>query len=172
MVTPPGTTSAGFGGQARCSPRSVRPTIGTFSPFHEATMSVFDTLRIATSGLTAQRLRMDVAASNIANAQTAITAEGGPYRPESVWFEPTRMGPGAGQTGVTATAILTPNTTPRVVFDPSDPAADENGFVRYPDVELATQMADLMGSARSYSMNATVVSAAKQNALDALELGR
>ncbi len=135
-------------------------------------MSVFDTLRIAGSGLTAQRLRMDVAASNIANAQTALTPTGGPYQPESVWFEATPMGPSAGQVGVTAAALATPNTTPRVVYDPRDPAADSDGFVRFPDVDIASQMADLMGSARAYSMNATVVSAAKQNALDALDLGR
>jgi flagellar basal-body rod protein FlgC len=135
-------------------------------------MSVFDTLRIAGSGLTAQRLRMDVAASNIANAQTAQTATGGPYKPESVWFEATQMGATIAQTGVTAAAMPTPNTTARVVYDPRDPAADADGFVRFPDVDIAAQMADLMGSARSYSMNATVVSAAKQNALDALDLGR
>ena len=135
-------------------------------------MSVFDTLRIAGSGLTAQRLRMDVAASNIANAGTSHTPAGGPYQPESVWFEATQMGPTIGQTGVTAAALPTPNTAPKVVYDPRDPNADADGFVRMPDVDIAAQMADLMGSARSYSMNATVVSAAKQNALDALELGR
>jgi flagellar basal-body rod protein FlgC len=135
-------------------------------------MSVFDTLRIAGSGLTAQRLRMDVAASNITNAQTTRTTDGGPYQPESVWFESTRMGPTIAQTGVTAMAMATPNTTPKVVYDPRDPAADADGFVRMPDIDIAAQMADLMGSARSYSMDATVVSAAKQNALDALELGR
>jgi flagellar basal-body rod protein FlgC len=135
-------------------------------------MSVFDTMRIAGSGLTAQRLRMDVAASNIANAQTTATAAGGPYDPESVWFQATPMGTGEGQTGVVATAILTPDATPKVVYDPRNPEADADGFVRYPDVDLAAQMADLMGSARSYSMDATVVSAAKQNALDALEIGR
>ena len=135
-------------------------------------MSVFDTLRIAGSGLTAQRLRMDVAASNIANAQTSRTPEGGPYQPESVWFEATRMGATMAQTGVTAAPLATPNTTPKVVYDPRDPAADADGFVRLPDVDIAAQMADLMGSARSSSMNATVVSAAKQNALDALDMGR
>jgi flagellar basal-body rod protein FlgC len=135
-------------------------------------MSVFDTLRIAGSGLTAQRLRMDVAASNIANAKTSATPAGGPYQPESVWFEATQMGPSMGQTGVTAAAIATPNTPPKIVYDPRDPNADADGFVKVPDVDIAAQMADLMGSARSYSMNATVASAAKQTALDALEIGR
>jgi len=135
-------------------------------------MSVFDTMRIAASGLTAQRLRMDVASSNIANASTSATPAGGPYQPETVWFQATQMGPTSAQTGVTAAAMATPNTSPKVVYDPRDPNADANGFVRLPDVDIAAQMADLMGSSRSYSMDATVVAAAKQNALDALELGR
>ena len=90
-------------------------------------MSVFDTLRIAGSGLTAQRLRMDVAASNIANARTAQTATGGPYQPESVWFEATQVGPTMAQTGVTAAAMVTPNTDPQ---DRLRPARSRRGRER------------------------------------------
>lgn len=135
-------------------------------------MSVFDTLRIAGSGLTAQRLRMDVASANIANADSTRTVGGGPYQPESVVFAPQPLGPGASGPGVGAVAIVTPNTGPVRVYDPSHPDADAGGFVSYPDVDIASQVADLMGAARSYALNSTVAAAAKQQALDALELGR
>ncbi len=135
-------------------------------------MSVFDTLRIAASGLTAQRLRMDVAASNLANTQTTNTPQGGPYQPESVFFTTLQMtADGAGK-GVQASAILTPNTPPKVVYDPGNASADANGYVSYPDIDIAAQMADLMGASRSYSIGSTVVQAVKQSALDAIDIGR
>jgi flagellar basal-body rod protein FlgC len=121
-------------------------------------MSVFDTIRIAASGLTAERLRMDVAASNIANAQTTQTQNGQagqPYQEEEVVFQATQMGPMAAAQGVAAVAI-----------------ADSTGFVNYPNVNVASQMSDMMGAARSYQVNATVAQAAKQLALDALDLGK
>jgi len=135
-------------------------------------MSVFDTIGIAASGLTAQRLRMDVAAANIANADSTRTAAGGPYRPESVVFRPMSVGPGAAAPGVSAVAIETPNRPPARVYDPGSPDADAQGFVSYPDVDVASQMADIMGAARAYALNSTVAQAAKQQALDALDLGR
>lgn len=135
-------------------------------------MSVFDTFRISASGLTAQRLRMDVASANIANADSTRTAGGGPYRPESVVFTAQAVSPGASAPGVGAVAIVTPSGAPVRVYDPTHPDADAQGFVSYPDVDVATQVADLMGAARSYSLNSTVLQAAKQQALDALQLGR
>lgn len=135
-------------------------------------MSVFDTISIAASGLTAQRLRMDVASANIANAGSTRTAAGGPYKPESVVFSAQAVSPNATAPGVAAVAIVTPNSGPLRVYDPTHPDADAQGFVSYPDVDVATQVADLMGAARSYSLNSTVAQAAKQQALDALELGR
>lgn len=134
-------------------------------------MSVFDTFRIASSGLTAQRLRMDVAASNLANADTTRTPAGGPYRPESVVFAPQAMAAGGAQ-GVAAVAILNPNRPPIRSYDPTNPDADADGFVLRPDVDVAAEMTDMMGAARSYQISATVAQAAKQSALDALDLGR
>lgn len=135
-------------------------------------MSVFDTISIAASGLTAQRLRMDVASGNIANAESTRSAAGGPYRPESVVFSAQPVSANASAPGVAAVEIATPNSGPLRVYDPTHPDADAHGFVSYPDVDVATQVADLMGAARSYSLNSTVAQAAKQQALDALELGR
>jgi flagellar basal-body rod protein FlgC len=138
-------------------------------------MSVFDTMRIAASGLTAQRLRMDVAASNLANAQSTRSANGGsgsPYQQEAVVFSATQMGPDAAQQGVSAVAILNPARSNTRVYDPTNPDADQTGFVTYPNVDVASEMTDMMGAARSYQVNATVAAAAKQQALDAIDLGR
>ena len=138
-------------------------------------MSVFDTIRIAASGLTAQRLRMDVAASNLANAQTTRTQggqAGQPYQEEEVVFQATQMGPMAAAQGVAAVAIVKSTQPGTRVYDPSNPDADSTGFVNYPNVNVASQMSDMMGAARSYQVNATVAQAAKQLALDALDLGK
>jgi flagellar basal-body rod protein FlgC len=138
-------------------------------------MSVFDTIRIAASGLTAQRLRMDVAASNLANAQSTRTAGGQvgePYQQQAVVFQARQMGPMSAAKGVSAVAIVQPPRPNLRVFDPNNPDADANGFVNYPNVDVASEMTDMMGAARSYQVNATVAQAAKQQALDALDLGR
>jgi flagellar basal-body rod protein FlgC len=138
-------------------------------------MSVFDTIRIAASGLTAERLRMDVAASNLANAQTTRTQNGPagtPYEAEAVVFQAQQMGPMAAAQGVSAVAIVD-STRPAVrAYDPTNPDADATGFVNYPNVDVASEMADMMGAARSYQVNATVAQAAKQQALDAIDLGK
>ena len=156
-------------------------------------MSIFDTFRIAASGLTAQRLRMDIASSNIANAQSTRNATGtGPYAPQSAVFQaeplagsslagalPGVAGSGAGLSaisgaapGVAASAIVTPNRPPIKVYDPTHADADADGFVYYPDVDIASEMADMMGAARSYGLNATVTASIKQVALEAIEIGR
>ena len=159
-------------------------------------MSIFDTFRIAASGLTAQRLRMDIAASNIANAQSTRNADGtGPYAPQSAVFQADATvgadlagatgasgGIGSGVAGlsalsgaapgVAASAIVTPNKPPVRVYDPTHPDADAQGFVEYPDVDIAAEMADMMGAARSYSLNATVTNSIKQVALEAIEIGQ
>ena len=138
-------------------------------------MSVFDTIRIAASGLTAQRLRMDVAASNLANAQSTRTAgglAGQPYQEQAVVFAATQMGPEPAAQGVSAVAIVTPPKPNVRVYDPTNPDADQTGFVNYPNVDVASEMADMMGAARSYQVNATVAQAAKQEALDAIDLGK
>ena len=135
-------------------------------------MSVFDTIRIAASGLTAQRFRMDVAASNIANARsTRSTTTGEVYEPTAPVFHSVAMTTDGAQ-GVASVGVARIGGDPIRVFDPTHPDADPDGFVSYPDVDVATQVADLMGASRSYSLNATVTAAAKQTALDAIEIGR
>ncbi len=137
-------------------------------------MSVFDTIRIAASGLTAQRLRMDIAASNLANAQTTRSQSDPqqPYQEEAVVFRAAQMGPEPGALGVTAVAIVNSARPNLRVYDPGNPDADGEGFVSYPNVDVSSEMTDMMGAARSYQVNATVAQAAKQQALDALDLGK
>ncbi len=134
-------------------------------------MSVFDTMRIAASGLTAERFRMDTAASNLANQRSTRTAQGGPYQAVAPVFSAVSLGNDATP-GVAVTGVAAVGGDPIRVYDPTHPDADAQGFVSYPDVDVAANMADLMGAARSYSMNATVTAAAKQSATDAIEIGR
>jgi flagellar basal-body rod protein FlgC len=134
-------------------------------------VSVFDTIRIAASGMTAERFRMDTAAANPANARSTRTQTGGRYQPTAPIFSTLSLGP-EGTPGVAVVGVAAIGGDPIRVYDPSHPDADADGYVSYPDVDVATQMADIMGAARSYSMNATVTSAAKQSALDALDIGR
>jgi len=134
-------------------------------------MSVFDTIRIAASGLTAERFRMDVAAGNLANARSTRSTTGTLYQPVAPVFEAVSMSPD-GAMGVAAVGVAAIGGDPIRVYDPTHPDADAKGYVTYPDVDAATQMTDLMGAARSYSMNATVTQAAKQTALDAIDIGK
>ncbi|MFN8629881.1 MAG: flagellar basal body rod protein FlgC [Chloroflexota bacterium] len=134
-------------------------------------MSVFDTMRIAASGMTAQRFRMDVAAGNLANARSTRSTTGTIYQPVAPVFEAVTMSTDGAQ-GVAAVGVANIGGDPIRVYDPTHPDADAQGYVLYPAVDAATQMTDLMGASRSYSMNATVTQAAKQTALDAIDIGK
>lgn len=134
-------------------------------------MSVFDTIRIAASGLTAERFRMDVAAGNLANSRSTRSTTGTMYQPVAPVFEAVAMSQD-GAMGVAAVGVAPIGGNPIRVYDPSHPDADPQGYVSYPDVDAAAQMTDLMGASRSYSMNATVTQVAKQSANDAIEIGR
>ena len=115
---------------------------------------------------------MDVAASNIANADTTGTASSGPYQPEAVVFTPYQVGTDPAAHGVMAAAIVSPTPATRQTYDPGNPAANAQGYVAAPAVDVAAQMADLLGASRSFQLDATVAQAAKQSALDALDLGQ
>lgn len=147
-------------------------------------MSIFHALRASASGLIAQRLRMDVIANNVANAETTRTAEGGPYQREQVRFLPRGASPfgvlldrlrGANvpaYDGVEVTAVVTDQAPPRLVYDPTHPDADATGYVAYPNVNPIVEMVDLLAATRAYQANVTVLNAAKQLALKALEIGK
>ncbi len=143
-------------------------------------MSLFRALEASASALTAERVRMEVSASNLANANTTRTPEGGPYRRRVVFFAPLveRLAAGWGggvasdSPGVVVAGIVEDPSPPRRVYDPGHPDADREGFVTLPNVNPVTEMADLMASARAYELNTVVFNTIKQVILKALELGR
>lgn len=150
-------------------------------------MSLFQSLHISGSALTANRLRMDVISSNIANANTTRArienGEWQPYRRKSVEVAPIQsesfssvlnaaMGNKAVG-GVKVTRIVEDVSTPfRRVYDPEHPDADENGYVELPNVDLLKEMVDLMAVSRSYDANVTAFNAAKAMYSKALEIGK
>jgi flagellar basal-body rod protein FlgC len=148
-------------------------------------MSFWQALRIGTSGLTAQRLRLDLISNNIANAQTTQTEEGGPYQRQDVIFMPAgenpalprqvaarRAGLGALQGGVRVREIITDTEAGSRVYDPQHPDADEDGYVNYPNVDIVVEMTNMLSATRSYEANLSAIEAVKRMALKALEIGR
>lgn len=143
---------------------------------------------ISASALTAQRLRMDVVSSNIANAETTrarfVNGQWQPYQRKIVTIEPKKPKPfstyldaslgenvSVGQ-GVKVTRITTDKQPFKLVYQPTHPDADENGFVRMPNVDLTKEMVDLISATRSYEANVTALNAAKGMITKALEIGR
>lgn len=150
-------------------------------------MSIFQNLDITASALTAQRLRMDVVSSNIANVDTTrarfVNGQWEPYRRKLVVMEPRQEGfstylqaamngrASVGD-GVQVTKIVEDQTPFKLVYDPSHPDADRNGYVRLPNVDPLKEMVDLMSATRSYEANVTVFNATKGMLMKALEIGK
>ena len=139
-------------------------------------MGLFSSMRISGSALTAQRLRMDVIAGNIANADTTrVNGQRQPYQRQQVLFQPLNQrtaGAGAGE-GLQVAAIVTDQSGGRMVYDPSHADADPNtGMVAYPNVDTTTEMTDLLSASRAYEANVTVLISIKQMAQRSIELGR
>ena len=148
-------------------------------------MSMFGGMEISGSALTAQRLRMNVTAENIANAETTKGADGNPYRRKEVTLQSVgqagtfgsqlsrAMGTsGVAPGGVQATEITEDQTNGKLVYDPSHPDADEQGYIRMPNVDTVTEMVDLIDAQRAYEANVTAMSAAKQMFAKTLEILR
>src|SRR5690554_2345855 len=111
-------------------------------------MSMFNSLRISGSGLTAERLRMDTIANNLANSNTTRTDDGGPYRRQMVIFSEIQAGKGSNRraygNGVRVVGIAHDDSPPRLVYDPQHPDADAEGYVQLPNVNVVTEMVDLI----------------------------
>jgi len=147
-------------------------------------MGFLDSLNISASGLTAQRLRMDVISENIANIDTTRTEDGEPYRRKYVVLSAAEKGSsfssylnGTEESlrtggGVYVSQIGEDQSDFRMVYDPANVEADENGYVRKPNVDLAQEMVDMMSAYRSYEANVTAFNASKDMAVKALEIGR
>lgn len=134
-------------------------------------MSVFSGMRISASGLSAERLRLDVISSNIANVRTTRTQEGGAYvRKTAVFAE--NYDSKLGMLGVKATEIKKDNSDMKLEYDPSHPDANAEGYVEYPNVDLLVEMSDLISASRAYESNVDTLNAQKNMISKALEIGR
>ena len=145
-------------------------------------MGMFTAFDINATGMTAERYRMDIIAENIANANTTRTQDGTPYRRKVVVFEeknsqmPFRTvlkkeSERYTGTGVKVTGVYEDTWTEgNMVYDPSHPDADENGYVMYPNVSIITEMTNLIDASRAYQANATALDASKNIASTGLNL--
>jgi len=150
---------------------------------------MFEAINIATTGLTAQRLKMDVISNNIANATTTRTTEGGAYHRQRAIMQPINVRtkwksplypfgirPGDGQ-GVRVLKVERDENTPlRLVYDPSHPDAipigPKKGYVEYPNVNPVTEMVDMISASRAYEANVQVINGEKSMFQQALQIGR
>ena len=134
-------------------------------------MSVFSVFHIAGSALTAQSMRLNAVASNLANADSAVGADGKPYRAKQVVFEATPVQGDAAQ-GVRVQQVVEDASPARMVYDPRHPGADEKGYVAMPNVSVVDEMVNMISASRSYQTNAEVMNTAKQLLLKTLTLGQ
>lgn len=138
-------------------------------------MGGFSSFEISASGIYAQRVRLDVIANNVANAETTRTPEGGPYRRQSVAFRAVYddvVGNRVVPTGVKVEGVAEDPTDYRVVYDPGHPDADANGYVRMPNVNVVEEMVDMISATRAYEANITALNATKSMIAAAVEIGR
>ena len=144
-------------------------------------MDVMSSMRVSSSGMSANRLRMNTISSNIANINTTRSPEGGPYRRKDVIFEAIPEGKNFGEilnneqrkiSRVQVTDVHVDRRAPIPKYEPHHPDADANGYVYYPNINLMEEMANMIQATRAYEANATALKAAKGVAATALEIGR
>lgn len=134
-------------------------------------MSLFSILDISGSAMAAQSKRLNVAASNMANADTAVGPDGNPYRAKQVVFQ---VNAAAGQQigGVNVTDVVESSAPDRMVYEPGNPLADDKGYVRMPNVDVVSEMVNSISASRSYQANVEVMNSAKTLMLKTLTLGQ
>ena len=139
--------------------------------------TLLSAINASASALDAQRARMEVAVSNLANAESTRSADGRPYRRrevvlESMTFDPTTAGAEVQATGVKVAAVLEDQTEFRQRYEPSHPDADADGFVSVPNVDVPEEMVDMLGAARAYQANLTAIGLIRDTLQRALELAK
>ncbi|MCR5474037.1 MAG: flagellar basal body rod protein FlgC [Lachnospiraceae bacterium] len=147
-------------------------------------MSVFKSFGVNASGMTSERFRMDIISQNVANANTTRTEEGTPYRRKIVTFQEKTQNPMKFSTifkrargmdvgdGVKTMGVYEDQSDLTMVYDPSHPDADENGYVMYPNVNIVTEMTNMIDAERAYQANATAFNASKAMAMKGLDIAR
>lgn len=145
-------------------------------------MDFFSAMNVSSSALSAERTRMNLISSNLANANTTRTPEGGPYKRKDAVFAATPMenkfsrtldgASGQQVRQVQVSRIVEDQNPPRIQYDPSHPDADPQGYVAMPNVNVIEEMTDMLTASRAYEANVTAVQAAKNMALKTLEISR
>ncbi|MBF0500751.1 MAG: flagellar basal body rod protein FlgC [Candidatus Riflebacteria bacterium] len=145
-------------------------------------MSIFRSIDTSASGLTAERLRMDVISNNIANVNTTRTEDGGPFRREMPIFQARRQNghfpfqertlPNMVGSGVRVTTIMKDQTPFKLIYDPNHPDADKDGYVRMPNINIVHEMVDMITATRAYEANVTSINSSKDLITSALSIGR
>ena len=134
-------------------------------------MGIFSGMRISASGLSAERLRLDVISSNIANSRTTRTEEGGAYRRKTAVFSENYDNK-LGMLGVKTVAIEEDQSSLNKEYDPTHVDAGEDGYVEYPNVDILVEMSDLISAQRAYESNVDTLNAQKDIISKALEIGK
>ena len=136
-------------------------------------MSLFNVFQVSSSAMTAQSMRLNAVASNLANADSIVSADGAPYKAKHVVFEATSMG-GTGDIskGVRVRQVVEDASPARMVYDPKNPAADEKGYVAFPNVNVVEEMTNMISASRSYQTNVEVMNTAKTMMLRTLQIGQ
>lgn len=137
-------------------------------------MNIISGIDVTSGALAAQKMRLDIVAQNIANAQTTRGPDGLPYQRKQVSFETEllRQSAGASLQGVRVSAVTSDQTPGQRVYDPQHPDATADGYVQMPNVNMAFEMVDLMGATRAYEANLSVVKNAREMAMRALQIGQ
>ena len=140
-------------------------------------MSLLNALDVNSSGLTAQRQRVEVSSANLANSQTTRTPEGGPYRRRDVVFQSVPFAneldaASAGLNGVAVVGVYEDQTDFDRRYEPGHPDADKQGYVEYPNINIMEEMANLVEASRSYEANISALNIVKTMISKTLELGR
>ncbi|MDD2851645.1 MAG: flagellar basal body rod protein FlgC [Desulfuromonadaceae bacterium] len=145
-------------------------------------MDFFSSMNVSSSALSAERTRMNLISSNLANASSTRTPEGGPYKRKDAVFSATPLEGSFNRAFNDATAqqvrqveitrIVEDQSPPRLQYDPGHPDANEQGYVAMPNVNVVEEMADMITATRAYEANVTAVQAAKSMALKTLEIGK
>ncbi len=136
-------------------------------------MSLVNVFNVASSAMTAQSMRLNAVASNLANADSIVSSDGKPYVAKQVVFEATPMGnAGVASQGVRVRQVVNDASPPRMVYDPRNPAADEKGYVAFPNVNVVEEMTNMISASRSYQTNVEVLNTAKTMMLRTLQIGQ
>lgn len=145
-------------------------------------MSIFDSINISASALTAEKTRIDIINKNMANANTTRATGGMPYRRQMVVYEENKTTPFSAYLerynnkfngkGVVISEIVEDDTPFKMVYEPGHPDADENGYVRMPNVEIVKEMVDMIDAQRAYEANITAMNTTKSMLMKALDIGR